>query len=65
MTLPGVLLLKSPVMKRAAMRCLLHAVDVFLQVRIPDDGTILQEGADEGSIDLLFTGWWAAFEVSS
>ena len=65
MTLPGVLLLKSPVMKRAAMHCLLHAVDVFLQVRIPDDGTILQEGADEGSTGLLSTGWWAAFEVSS
>ena len=45
--------------------CLLHAVVVFLQVWIPDYGTILQEGADKGSIGLLFTGWWAAFEVSS
>ena len=65
MTLPGVLDLNSPVMKRAAMRYLLHALNVFLQVWVPDYGFVLQEGVDKGDVSLLFAGRWAALEISA
>ena len=34
--------------------CLLLAVNVFLQVRVPDYGSVFQEGADKGDVSLLF-----------
>ena len=66
MTLPGVLDLKSPVNEACCdALCLFHAVNVFLQVRVPDYGSVLQEWADEGDVSLLFAGRWAAPEISA
>ena len=45
--------------------CLLHAVNVFLEVRVLDYGSIFQEGADKGDVILLFAGRWAASEITA
>ena len=65
MTLPGVLDLKSPVMKHAAMRCVFSMLSMSFFRYGFQTGSVLQEGVDKGDVSLLFAGRWAAPEISA